>query len=195
MLKVHNEGDSSPESQYAEAQNALLGVLAARGFPVPAPLPLQATHTTAGSSSSSSRSADGYTLRMIADDGRRHAVRMLSWLPGTLLVDVAQVGGQGEGRSGAGQCWASQGRTGVLRLGKLLDGPNNGLLTVGSTTAWPCLGYGVADSNHPESGLCVPTTPQPTVSIPHEPALLTDCTGRPHQQPSLLVFPAHGHQV
>ncbi|EFN52057.1 hypothetical protein CHLNCDRAFT_139277 [Chlorella variabilis] len=33
---------------------------------------------------------DGFTLRVAGEDGQVHAVRLLSWMPGSLLVDVAQ---------------------------------------------------------------------------------------------------------
>lgn len=94
MLKVHNEADSNPAVQYAEAQNALLHELASAGLPVPAPLPLVAQRSSpeASSSDGSGPSADGRTLRIRAEDGCLHAVRLLTYLPGTLLVDAPQVG-------------------------------------------------------------------------------------------------------
>ncbi len=81
--------------QYAEAQNALLHELASAGLPVPAPLPLTEKQPSQeqGSGDGSGASADGRTLRIRAEDGRLHAVRLLTYLPGTLLVDAPQVGG------------------------------------------------------------------------------------------------------
>ena len=99
MFKVHNAGDSLPEEQFAEAQNALMRHLAAAGLPVPALLPLSsaaAVDAAAGASGSSGGgdgASDGFTLRAAADDGQMHAMRIMSWMPGTLLVDVQQVGG------------------------------------------------------------------------------------------------------
>lgn len=94
LLKVHNEADSDPSVQYAEAQNALLHEMATSGLPVPAPLPLapQPSPQPGSSSDGTGASADGRTLRMRAEDGRLHAVRLLTYLSGTLLVDAPQVG-------------------------------------------------------------------------------------------------------
>ncbi|KAL4436619.1 hypothetical protein ABPG75_003758 [Micractinium tetrahymenae] len=85
-MRVHNDADSA-EPLFAEAQNALLLQLQAAGIPVPAPLPV-AEPTEADAACS--RGGDPCTLRIVAEDGRQHAVRALSWLPGKLLVDVAQ---------------------------------------------------------------------------------------------------------
>ena len=97
MFKVHNAGDSLPEEQFAEAQNALMRHLAAAGLPVPALLTLSAAAADAApgpyGSSSGCGASDGLTLRAAADDGQMHAMRIMSWMPGTLLVDVQQVGG------------------------------------------------------------------------------------------------------
>lgn len=93
VLKAHNAADSEPATQYAEAQNALLLALAGAGIPVPAPLPLAAPPPQEGSASGAQQGGDGYTLRVVATDGRLHAVRCLTWLPGTLLVEAPQVGG------------------------------------------------------------------------------------------------------
>lgn len=82
MLKAHNAGDSDPAEQFAEAQSALLAALQDSSFPVPRPLPLRPP---------ADDSTDGFVLRVAAADSRVHAVRMLSWLPGTLLVDAPQV--------------------------------------------------------------------------------------------------------
>ncbi|PRW45033.1 hydroxylysine kinase isoform X1 [Chlorella sorokiniana] len=92
VLKVHNEADSDPDVQYAEAQNALLHELASAGLPVPAPLPLvaQCSSSPGSSSDGGGASADGRTLRIRAEDGRLHAVRLLTYLPGMLLVDAPQ---------------------------------------------------------------------------------------------------------
>lgn len=95
VLKAHNAGDSEPSAQFAEAQNALLLALAGAGVPVPAPLPLVAPPPPHdGAAGGIQQGADGYTLRVVAPDGRLHAVRCLTWLPGTLLVDAPQVGGR-----------------------------------------------------------------------------------------------------
>lgn len=93
VLKAHNAGDSDPAEEYAEAQSALLAALQDSAVPVPAPLPLRAP---------AELSTDGYVLRVPGADGRVHAVRLLSWLPGTLLVDAPQAGGGpfGPGRAG-----------------------------------------------------------------------------------------------
>ena len=106
MFKVHNAGDSLPEEQFAEAQNALMRHLAAAGLPVPALLPLSssaAVDAAAGASGSSGGggggASDGFTLRAAADDGQMHAMRIMSWMPGTLLVDVQQVGGRHRGQA------------------------------------------------------------------------------------------------
>lgn len=89
VLKVHNATDSA-KPLFAEAQNALLVQLEAAGIPVPAPLQVAADRPD---EEARNLGGDPYTLRIVADDGRQHAVRALSWLPGKLLVDVAQVGG------------------------------------------------------------------------------------------------------
>ena len=96
---MHNAGDSLSEVQFAEAQNALMRHLAAAGIPVPALLPLSlpaaadaAAGATSGGGGGCGPASDGFTLRAAADDGRVHAVRIMSWMPGTLLVDVQQVG-------------------------------------------------------------------------------------------------------
>ncbi len=86
---MHNAADSA-KPLFAEAQNALLVQLQAAGIPVPAPLPL-AEGQPCKSHASCSRGGDPCTLRIAAEDGRQHAVRALSWLPGKLLVDVLQV--------------------------------------------------------------------------------------------------------
>lgn len=88
VLKVHNAADSA-EPLFAEAQNALLVQLQAAGIPVPAPLRLAEGQPALGHATCS-RGGDPYTLRIVAEDGRRHAVRALSWLPGKLLVHVPQ---------------------------------------------------------------------------------------------------------
>jgi hypothetical protein len=81
VFKVHNTADSRPDEQFAEAQNALLGVLSEAQLPVPQVLPLARP---------SSDASDGFTLRTAADDGSQHAIRLLTWVPGDVLVGVAQ---------------------------------------------------------------------------------------------------------
>ncbi|KAL4858109.1 Hydroxylysine kinase [Chlorella vulgaris] len=84
VFKIHNAADSLPEAQFAEAQNALLGLLVAAGFAVTAPL-AQGQHHRADDSFS-----DGFTLRIRGEDGTTHAARLLTWLPGDVLETVEQ---------------------------------------------------------------------------------------------------------
>ncbi|PSC67732.1 hydroxylysine kinase isoform B [Micractinium conductrix] len=88
VFKVHNVGDSVPEGQVAEAHNALLAVLAAQGLPVPAALPVVDGSSTASDDDALQPSPDGHTIRTQGADGKLHACRMLTWLPGVLLVEA-----------------------------------------------------------------------------------------------------------
>ena len=59
----------------------LLHSLKQKGFRVPTACPV--TSPPVGDS-------DGCTLRVNGEDGQLHAVRLLTWLPGTPLMDVSQ---------------------------------------------------------------------------------------------------------
>ena len=85
VLKVINSADSAAEG-FSEAQSALMLFLADRGVAVPRALPLVAA---AGGA------APSYTAYIAGQQpGVKHAVRLLTYLPGTLLKDADQVGGQ-----------------------------------------------------------------------------------------------------
>ena len=74
MVKVHNAADSAAHG-LLEAQDRVMELLARRGFPVNRPLPLL-------------HCPDCIARLPLGPDGGVHAVRLLTWLPGTLLRDA-----------------------------------------------------------------------------------------------------------
>jgi Ser/Thr protein kinase RdoA (MazF antagonist) len=74
VLKLHNAADSHDLSLF-DAQNALMARAAAAG--------VRTSTALAG--------ADGALVQLVTLQGRRHALRALSWLPGDVMGDAPQV--------------------------------------------------------------------------------------------------------